>query len=115
MKIKMDRECAVRIECKCQRRSCEHPEESQSKHSRRLWQFYRHLNPGRRSEDRRTQNKDPQLFTAEQFVAQNVKHQIEQIEHGKSKILTVQLSAMGRLHNYSFGNIPLAGQHPASG
>lgn len=45
------RDYAVGIECKRERRSCQKREKSQLKHSRRLWQFYRHQNPRLRAEE----------------------------------------------------------------
>src|ERR1700688_349355 len=36
-----------------------------------------------------------------------VNHLVEALESGQSEVLTQYLSAMGRFHNYSFGNIML--------
>jgi len=43
--------------------------------------------------------------TAKEIVVANVKLLIEQLEAGHSEGLTVYLTAMGRFHNYSVGNI----------
>jgi hypothetical protein len=43
--------------------------------------------------------------TAKEVIAANVKLLIEQLEAGHSEGLTAYLTAMGRFHNYSFGNI----------
>jgi hypothetical protein len=43
--------------------------------------------------------------TAKEVIAANVKLLIEQLEAGHSEGLTTYLTAMGRFHNYSFGNI----------
>jgi hypothetical protein len=43
--------------------------------------------------------------TAKEVIASNVKLLIEQLEAGHSEGLTAYLTAMGRYHNYSFGNI----------
>jgi len=51
--------------------------------------------------------------TAKEVIAENVKLLIEQLEAGHSEGLTVYLTAMGRFHNYSFGNIlEIARQKP---
>jgi hypothetical protein len=48
-------------------------------------------------------------------IAANVKLLIEQLEAGHSEGLTAYLTAMGRFHNYSFGNIlEIARQKPDS-
>jgi antirestriction protein ArdC len=62
-----------------------------------------------------TQNlKQPQpKQTAKEAIAANVKALIEQLEQGHSEALTAYLSAMGKFHNYSFGNIlEIARQRP---
>ena len=41
----------------------------------------------------------------QQLIQQNVDALIEQLEAGHSDALTAYLTAMGRFHNYSFGNI----------
>ena len=53
-----------------------------------------------------TQNphKQPKQ-TAKEVIAANVQALIEQLEQGHSEALTAYLTAMGRFHNYSFGNI----------
>jgi antirestriction protein ArdC len=43
--------------------------------------------------------------TAKEAIAANVQVLIEQLEQGHSEGLTAYLTAMGRFHNYSFGNI----------
>jgi hypothetical protein len=51
--------------------------------------------------------------TAKEVIAANVKLLIEQLEAGHSEKLTAYLIAMGRFHNYSFGNIlEIARQKP---
>lgn len=51
--------------------------------------------------------------TAAEAIAANVKALIEQLEQGHSESLTAYLNAMGRFHNYSFGNIlEIARQKP---
>jgi hypothetical protein len=50
--------------------------------------------------------KQPQQKqTAKEVIAANVQALIEQLEQGHSEGLTAYLTAMGRFHNYSFGNI----------
>jgi hypothetical protein len=46
-----------------------------------------------------------QKQTAKEVIAANVQSLIEQLEQGHSDALTAYLTAMGRFHNYSFGNI----------
>jgi hypothetical protein len=43
--------------------------------------------------------------TAKEVIAANVKLLIEQLEAGHSEGLTAYLTAMGRFHSYSLGNI----------
>ncbi len=43
--------------------------------------------------------------TAKEVIAENVRLLIEQLEAGHSEGLTAYLTAMGRFHNYSLGNI----------
>ena len=51
--------------------------------------------------------------TAKEVIAANVQALIEQLEQGHSEALTAYLTAMGRFHNYSFGNIlEIARQKP---
>ena len=51
--------------------------------------------------------------TAKEAIAANVQLLIEQLEQGHSEGLTAYLTAMGRFHNYSFGNImEIARQKP---
>src|ERR1700755_573464 len=51
--------------------------------------------------------------TAKEAIAANVQALIEQLEQGHSDALTAYLTAMGRFHNYSFGNIlEIARQKP---
>jgi hypothetical protein len=50
---------------------------------------------------------------AKEAIAANVQALIEQLEQGHSEGLTAYLTAMGRFHNYSFGNIlEIARQRP---
>jgi hypothetical protein len=51
-----------------------------------------------------TTNKQ-QKQTAKEVIAANVQALIEQLRQGHSEALTAYLTAMGRFHNYSFGNI----------
>ena len=55
----------------------------------------------------------PKTQTSKEVIAANVKLLIEQLESGHSEGLTAYLTAMGRFHNYSFGNIlEIARQKP---
>jgi hypothetical protein len=55
----------------------------------------------------------PKAQTAKEIIAANVKLLIEQLEAGHSEGLTAYLTAMGRFHSYSFGNIlEIARQKP---
>src|SRR5438270_3502035 len=55
----------------------------------------------------------PKPQTSKEVIAANVKLLIEQLEQGHSEGLTAYLTAMGRFHNYSFGNIlEIARQKP---
>src|SRR5271154_4285878 len=55
----------------------------------------------------------PKAQTAKESIAANVKLLIEQLEAGHSEGLTAYLTAMGRFHNYSPGNIlEIARQKP---
>jgi hypothetical protein len=55
----------------------------------------------------------PKQQTAKEAVAANVLALIEQLEQSHSEGLTAYLTAMGRFHNYSFGNIlEIARQKP---
>ena len=57
--------------------------------------------------------QQPKQQTAKEAIAANVQALIEQLEQGHSEGLTAYLSAMGRFHNYSFGNIlEIARQRP---
>jgi hypothetical protein len=57
-------------------------------------------NRARGSNDSQRQPK-----TAKEVIAANVQSLIEQLEAGHSDALTAYLNAMGRFHNYRFGNI----------
>ena len=58
-------------------------------------------------------NDKTQHRTAKEVIAANVQSLIEQLEAGHSDALTAYLNAMGRFHNYSFGNIlEIARQKP---
>ena len=63
-----------------------------------------------------TQNlkiQQPKQQAAKEAIAANVQALIEQLEQGHSEGLTAYLTAMGRFHNYSFGNIlEIARQRP---
>jgi hypothetical protein len=55
----------------------------------------------------------PKAQTAKEVIAANVKLLIEQLEAGHSEGLTAYLTAMGRFHSYSLGNIlEIARQRP---
>ena len=55
----------------------------------------------------------PKQQTAKEAIAANVQGLIEQLEQGHSEGLSAYLTAMGRFHNYSFGNIlEIARQKP---
>ena len=55
----------------------------------------------------------PKPQTSREVIQANVQLLIEQIEAGHSEGLTAYLTAMGRFHNYSFGNIlEIARQRP---
>jgi hypothetical protein len=55
----------------------------------------------------------PRQQTVKEAIAANVKLLIEQLEGGHSEALTAYLTAMGRFHQYSFGNIlEIARQRP---
>ncbi len=61
----------------------------------------------------RNPNQPQQKQTAKEVIAANVQALIEQLEQGHSEALTAYLTAMGRFHNYSFGNIlEIARQKP---
>ena len=58
-------------------------------------------------------NQPQQKQTAKEAIAANVQALFEQLEQGHSEGLTAYLTAMGRFHNYSFGNIlEIAQQKP---
>jgi hypothetical protein len=55
----------------------------------------------------------PKQQITKEAIAANVQALIEQLEQGHSEGLTAYLTAMGRFHNYSFGNIlEIARQRP---
>jgi hypothetical protein len=55
----------------------------------------------------------PKPQTSKEVIAANVQLLIDQLEAGHSEGLTAYLTAMGRFHNYSFGNIlEIARQKP---
>jgi N-terminal domain of anti-restriction factor ArdC len=57
----------------------------------------------------------PKPHTSKEVIAANVKLLIEQLEAGHSEGLTAYLTAMGKFHNYSFGNIlEIARQMPSA-
>jgi hypothetical protein len=58
-------------------------------------------------------NQPQQKQTVKEAIAANVQALIEQLEQGHSEALTAYLTAMGRFHSYSFGNIlEIARQKP---
>ncbi|OJV41975.1 MAG: DUF1738 domain-containing protein [Acidobacteriales bacterium 59-55] len=58
-------------------------------------------------------NPQPKQQTTKEAIAANIQALIEQLEQGHSDGLTAYLTAMGRFHNYSFGNIlEIARQKP---
>jgi hypothetical protein len=60
-----------------------------------------------------TMPSTPKPQTSKEVIAANVQLLIEQLEAGHSEGLTAYLTAMGRFHNYSFGNIlEIARQKP---
>ena len=62
-----------------------------------------------------TMPSTPKAQTAKEVIAANVKLLIEQLEAGHSEGLTAYLTAMGRFHSYSFGNIlEIARQMPTA-
>jgi hypothetical protein len=59
--------------------------------------------------------QQPKQQTAKEAIAANVQALIKQLEQGHSEGLTAYLTAMGRFHNYSFGNIlEIARQKPVT-
>jgi hypothetical protein len=56
----------------------------------------------------------PKAQTAKDVIAANVKLLIEQLEAEHSEGLTAYLTAMGRFHNYSFGNILEIARQPGA-
>ena len=57
----------------------------------------------------------PKQQTAKEAIAANVQALIEQLEQGHSEGLTAYLTAIGRFHYYSFGNIlEIARQRPSA-
>ena len=66
------------------------------------------------SNNNRNGNRGSKEKTAtQQLIKQNVDSLIQQLEAGRSDALTAYLTAMGRFHNYSFGNIlEIARQKP---
>jgi hypothetical protein len=57
--------------------------------------------------------QQPKPHTAKEAITANTQTLIQQLEHGHSEGLTAYLSAMGRFHTYSFGNIlEIARQRP---
>lgn len=60
-------------------------------------------------------NRNGNGKTTQDLVAANIQFLIEQLESGRSEVLTQYLSAMARFHKYSFGNILLiARQKPGA-
>jgi hypothetical protein len=54
-----------------------------------------------------------QPINKQELIVANIKLLIEQLEAGKSDVLTNYLTAMSRFHHYSFGNVlEIARQRP---
>jgi hypothetical protein len=67
----------------------------------------------KRNADTTSQSSTPKPQTAREVIAANVQNLMEQLEAGHSEALTAYLTAMGRFHKYSFGNIlEIARQKP---
>jgi hypothetical protein len=67
----------------------------------------------KRNANTTSQSSATKAQTAKEVIAANVQNLIEQLEAGHSEALTAYLTAMGRFHNYSFGNIlEIARQKP---
>jgi len=63
--------------------------------------------------DQSTPSNKQQKQTAKEVIAANIQALTEQLEQGHSEALTAYLTAMGKFHNYSFGNIlEIARQKP---
>jgi len=58
-----------------------------------------------------TMPSTPKPQTSKEVIAANVQLLIEQLEAGHSEGLTAYLTAMGKFHNYSFGNILEIARH----
>ena len=72
-----------------------------------------HEHHRRRRQPAHRKHQQAQKQTAKEVIAANVQALIEQLEQGHSEALTAYLTAMGRFHNYSFGNIlEIARQKP---
>jgi ribosomal protein S8E len=72
-----------------------------------------HNRPGRHPSIQNLQEQKQKQQTSKEAIAANVQILIEQLEQGHSEDLTAYLSAMGKFHNYSFGNIlEIAKQKP---
>lgn len=70
------------------------------------------MNTAAAAVNKSTANNNKQQ-TAKEVIAANVQTLIEQLEQGHSEALTAYLTAMGRFHTYSFGNIlEIARQKP---
>ena len=71
------------------------------------------MNSTVKTNDVATLPSSPKAQTAKEVIAANVNLLIEQLEAGHREGLTAYLTAMGRFHNYSFGNIlEIARQKP---
>ena len=56
-----------------------------------------------------------QPINKQELIVANIKLLIEQLEAGKSDVLTNYLTAMSRFHHYSFGNVlEIARQKPVT-
>ena len=68
-----------------------------------------------RNQQRHFPSTAPKRADRKEVIAANVKLLIEQLEAGHSEGLTAYLTAMGKFHNYSFGNIlEIARQMPSA-
>ncbi|HTV05960.1 MAG TPA: ArdC-like ssDNA-binding domain-containing protein [Acidobacteriaceae bacterium] len=71
--------------------------------------------PFERSESPYQQRTNPKDNPTQQAIKQAVDFLIEQLQQGKSEMLTAYLTAMAQFHSYSFGNILLiARQRPTA-
>ena len=69
--------------------------------------------PFERSESPYQQRTNPKDNPTQQAIRQAVDFLIEQLQQGKSEMLTAYLTAMAQFHSYSFGNILLIARQRA--